>query len=124
VSGTPKKAGTYAVVLRAVDHFGTTGTVSFTWTVTRPTVVLRAVRNQTATKGLYKRIALHARDSIQATLTYKARNLPPGLRINHHTGVISGKPTRKVTRKVTVRAVDAYGGSARRRFTLVVKPRG
>jgi subtilase family serine protease len=124
VSGIPKKPGVYPVVLRAIDHFGTTGSISFTWTVTRPTVALRAVKRQTATKGVYKRIALHASDSVKAKITYKASGLRRGLSINHKTGVISGKPKKTGTYTVTVRALDAYGGSAKRRFTVVVRSRG
>jgi subtilase family serine protease len=124
VSGTPSKPGRYSVTLTAVDHDGMIATDPLTWTVRAPAVRLKAVSRKTTRVKKSVRIALHATDSVGAALTYKASNLPPGLRINHHTGVISGKPTRKVTRKVTVRALDAYGGSAKRRFTVVVRSRG
>ncbi len=124
VSGTPRKPGRYFVTLRAVDHDGMIATDALTWTVRAPAVKLKALSRKTTRVKSSVRIALHATDSVGAALTYKASKLPPGLRINHQTGVISGKPTRKVNRKVIVRAVDAYGGSAKRHFTLVVKPRG
>jgi subtilase family serine protease len=124
VSGTPRKPGRYFVTLKAVDHDGMIATDSLTWVVRAPAVRLKAVSRKTTRVKRSVRIVLHATDSVGAALTYKASNLPPGLRINHRTGVISGRPTRRVTRRVTVRAVDAYGGSARRRFIFVVKPRG
>jgi subtilase family serine protease len=124
VSGSPREPGVYPVVIRATDGFGTSGLVSFVWSVTHPTIVLRAVKKQNATKGAYKRIALHASDSVKAKVVYKTSRLPRGLSINHKSGVISGKPAKTGRFTVIVRALDAYGGSARRRFTLVVRPRG
>jgi hypothetical protein len=37
------------------------------------------------------RLALHALDADNDRLTYRATGLPPGLRVNPRTGVISGR---------------------------------
>jgi subtilase family serine protease len=124
VSGTPTRPGTYSVRLSAVDHEGMIAVDSLIWKVRAPGVTLRAVSRKATRVHDSVRIALHASDSVGAVLTYKASNLPAGLKINHRNGVISGRPTRQSTRNVTVQAVDAYGGSAKRRFKVVVQPRG
>lgn len=123
VTGTPTRPGFYTVTLSAVDHDGMIATHSFTWIVNAPAVALKPLSRKTTRVKASVRIVLHATDMVGARLTFTARNLPRGLRINHRTGVISGKPTRKGKRKVTVRAADAYGGSAQRQFTIVVRSR-
>ncbi|MCX7934105.1 MAG: Ig domain-containing protein, partial [Planctomycetota bacterium] len=51
--------------------------------------------------------------------SYNATGLPPGLRINTATGVISGTPTREGVYRVTLSATNSYG-TTRATLTLTV----
>jgi hypothetical protein len=123
ISGMPRRPGSYAVTLWAVDAYGMDATDSFTWTVRAPVVRFRRMARRLARVRVAVRIALHATDSVRARLSFTASRLPPGLRINHRTGVISGRPIRQMRRKVRVTLTDAYGGLARGQFTIIVRPR-
>ena len=61
-----------------------------------------------------------AKEGVTDGVTYSASGLPKGLSINAKTGVISGKPTKTGTSKVTVTAANPYG-SASVVFTLKVE---
>ncbi|HET9718795.1 MAG TPA: S53 family peptidase [Solirubrobacteraceae bacterium] len=123
ISGTPRRPGSFTVKLVAVDRYGMFATHSFTWTVRAPVVRLRPLARRLTRVRAALRIALHATDSVRARLSFTASNLPPGLRINHRTGVISGRPTRRMRRLVSVSVTDVYGGVDRGRFTIIVRPR-
>jgi len=71
------------------------------------------------------RLHVHASDTATGqTLAYHATGLPAGLSISHSTGVISGKPTKREVRSVTVTASDNTGAAASASFTWSVSSVG
>jgi hypothetical protein len=49
-------------------------------------------------------------------------SLPPGMRLNYGTGVISGKPIETGTFSFTVKMTDRYGSSTVKSFSITVYP--
>lgn len=49
-------------------------------------------------------------------------SLPPGMRLNYGTGVISGKPTETGTYSFTVKMIDRHGSSSVRTLSITVYP--
>jgi Putative Ig domain/Ricin-type beta-trefoil lectin domain len=93
--------------------------VDNTITVTRP-------GTRAGIKGrTISRLHIHASDTATGqSLAYHATGLPAGLSINHSTGVISGKPTKREVRSVTVTASDNTGATASASFSWSVSSVG
>src|SRR5262249_32199255 len=73
-----------------VPSGGTTVTITMTPT---DEVVVASPGDQSSTPGQAITVALRASASHCTPLTFSASNLPPGLSIDPHTGVISGTPS-------------------------------
>jgi hypothetical protein len=67
--------------------------------------------------GRSVRLILRARDRSGLRLFYRSRRLPPGLRINHRTGLITGRPRRAGRDVSSITARDSRGDSE----TIVVR---
>ena len=67
-------------------------------------------------------LRIKASDSADATLTYVAGGLPPGLGIDRFTGQITGHPARTGSYDVTVGADDHTGANNKAQFTWTVTP--
>ncbi|MEV6926473.1 discoidin domain-containing protein [Dactylosporangium sp. NPDC051485] len=104
------------------------GSAQQTWTTpsgTTPgnTVTVTNPGNQTHAVGNAVRLPITATDSASGqTLTYAATGLPPGLRIDPATGIISGGPSAAGTYPVTVTATDTTGAAGSTTFTWTVTP--
>jgi len=124
ISGTPLKQGTYNVGVSATDSGGSSASTSFTWTIARGTLTKVTVTNpgtQTTVHGTTVSVQIKASDSLALEpLTYKATNLPTGLRIYDKKGLITGIPTVVGTKTVTVTASDATGSSGSVTFSWTV----
>lgn len=114
----------YTVTVTASD--GTySSSATFTWTVT-PVVTVTPPAAQTDLQGTtISDVDVSATDANNATLSYTAGNLPPGLMINSMTGVISGTITDTALTTtpytVTITATDGtFSGTAT--FTWTVTP--
>lgn len=118
-SGKPTVAGVYPVVFTATDASDSTksGSATFTLTVSAPTFDLRTASGGDpaavlALKGYPVAMAPATAHGATSALTWSATGLPAGLTINHHTGVVTGKPSRIGASTVDVSAEDAHGVSA------------
>ena len=123
ISGTPTTAGTSSVAVTATDGTGASGTATFTWTITAPTMNTVTVTNPGARStvvGTAVSLQLAATDSAAGqTLTWSATGLPAGLTISS-SGLISGTPTAASTNNVTVTAKDGTGASGSASFSWTV----
>ena len=124
ISGTPTSAGTSMVTVTAAEASGTSGTATFTWTVSPQPVIVTVTSpgDQTGMVGTAASLQIHATASDGGTVTYAATGLPAGLGISS-AGLISGTPTTAATSTVTIKAADASGTSGTATFTWTVTPR-
>ena len=114
VSGTPTRAGTFAVLVQARNIFTTfTATISFTIANGAITSATN-VRGVVGTPGSYQIVADNSPTG------YTVSGLPPGLSCNVGSGLISGTPTQPGTFSVSVQARNIYGSaSATIHFTIL-----
>ena len=116
ISGTPTTAGTYHVRAIATDTQATTGSATFTWTVTAAALSLTAPGDQKGKLGGTAALQLHASDNNGAAIRYGATGLPRGLSLSATTGRISGRLTHSGTASVTVTASATGAAVASRSF--------
>jgi subtilase family serine protease len=90
----------------------------------RRTVTLMRLVDRVSPVGTRVRVRVRARDGRSPALRYAASGLPPGLRIAPGTGVISGRPTRPGTTRVTVRVTDSAGATVRAVFRWRIRAVG
>jgi len=119
IAGTPTAAGPAAVKLTATDTLGLTTTLNVNLAVAaKLQVAKKALSVAKAGRAYAARLAVSGG---VRPLTWKATGAPTGLRLNARTGVLSGKPSKAGTYKVTVRVTDKLGVEAK--STLVLKVR-
>ncbi len=106
ISGTPTNAGTSNVMLSATNASGT-GTASLTLTIhAAATPVITSAANATGTAGSPFSYQITATNN---PTSFNATGLPPGLRVNTTSGLISGTPTTAGTSKIALSATNANG---------------
>ncbi|MGA9860459.1 MAG: protease pro-enzyme activation domain-containing protein [Solirubrobacteraceae bacterium] len=81
---------------------------------------LRATAPQRSTVHAAVSLRLHGTVTPGSALTYRAFGLPPGLRLNQSTGLISGRPSRTGQFIVRVNAVDGDLATAGQTLTWTV----
>jgi serine protease len=87
-------------------------------------VTIPHISNKTAVRGHSVHLGITAHDNLAgARFTYAASHLPAGLSINARTGVITGRPTRVGTYRVTVTVKDQTGAVGRTTFTWTIRRR-
>ena len=106
ISGRPTRPGTFTTTLQGLQ--GSTvlasGQKTFTVSPVTPPVINSSLAAASLTQGIPYTYTITASGSPTG---FGAVNLPPGLRINTRTGVISGIPNRAGVYWVTLRAAKA-----------------
>jgi hypothetical protein len=103
-------SGTYYFTITADAKDGRQSAESPMASKTIPVFVtpgITAIANQKTAVGAKVSLAAHGTDPDGNTLTYSAKDLPPGLSIAADTGLISGKASKAGTYKVTVTTSNA-----------------
>ncbi len=118
ITGTPTTAGSYTPTVTATDSAGSTGSASFSWTITNTVTVTNPGDQSSVSGSAITGLGVGATDSSStAVLSYAASGLPAGLSINSSTGVIGGTPTTAGTYSPSVTVTDNAGFSGSTSFT-------
>ena len=122
IAGTPAVTGTFAFKLSATDTRGVTADVDLTIQV-YPKLALATTQLAPARVGRSYRALVRASGTVQpVTFTVRSGRLPTGMRLNTKTGVLSGKPHKSGTYRVTIEAQDGLRRTARHTYILTVRP--
>jgi Putative Ig domain len=98
------------------DLTGASGSVTFTWSINalaRPsTITVGYQPNVNSYVGIPLTLKIQASDSQGLAISFRVVNLPPGLKLNASTGVITGTPTQNGLLPTRVYVTDGSGASA------------
>ena len=113
IAGTPTKPGVSTVTVTVTDADGVAANTGFTWTVGNKITVAAPATEKSTVGVLITPVQVTATDSTPTEkLTFTAPGLPPGLKINAASGLITGTPTGPAgTVPVTVTATDPTGAA-------------
>ena len=103
ISGRPTRPGTFTTTLQGLQGSAVlaSGQKTFTVSPVTPPVINSSLTAAALTRGIPYTYTITATGS---PTSFGAVNLPPGLRVNARTGVISGNPNRAGVYVVTLRA--------------------
>ena len=118
LTGTPKKAGSFTIVVTLRDATGSATSATFALSVTPGLAVTTSSLPAGQVKTPYAKVQLAA-SGATPPLTWSATGLPSGLTVDAG-GLISGTPGTPGTYSVVVSVTDAAKRSARATLTLVV----
>ena len=127
LSGTPTKAGTFTVTVKAADSSKPTGKVSATLTLTvNPKLAVAAGALPVGTVGQAYAASLSGTGGVGPyTWAVTSGSLPAGLSLNPNTGAITGTPTAAGRNPVGITVTDSSNptpATASRTFTFTVRP--
>ena len=100
----------------ASDALGTTGSVTFGWTIRPATVTLTTPGSQRGRLGRTATLQLRGTDDNGAAIAYSARGLPRGLKLTGASGRIAGRLMTAGNSTVTITATAAGAAPASARF--------
>jgi hypothetical protein len=119
ISGVPTSAGAFGVTIRATDGAGRFAQRSFVISVRLALDILTTSLPNGRAGAVYRAVLRHSGGLAPVTWTISAGTLPGGLALTAD-GVISGTPTAPGAYAFWVRAADALGGVAARRFVVTI----
>jgi hypothetical protein len=121
VTGTPTRAGAYAVSFQAADVTGSTATTTAQITVARQLRIATRGRVNVP-RGERVEIPIRAVGGV-VPVKWKAVNgrFPVGIRLNRRTGTLVGRTNKTGTFPVTIRARDTLRAEATTRVVLTLR---
>ncbi|HVL67909.1 MAG TPA: putative Ig domain-containing protein [Vicinamibacterales bacterium] len=113
ISGTPAQTGVFTVTVTVRDAYQKATAKSFTWTITNRPPEFEVANRSTLIGTVIAPFQITATDPDgHAPLTYAVTGLPSGLTFDAATRTISGSPTTKETKTVTVTVSDPYASGS------------
>ena len=123
IAGTPTSAGSSTFTVQAVNSLGNSGTRDYTINIGTVSLTVNPATLPATVVGHVYSQTVYATGGIGPyTYTISAGALPPGLTLDPATGVISGTPTSASPATFTVLAVDSFGNTGSRAYTLSGRP--
>lgn len=112
ISGTPTAAGSFTFTVRAEDPNGNEADQPYTLAISLPTLSIPPIGPQTVGRGDVVQIAHGPASGGLAPYNWAIVSgaLPPGMRLDLGTGIISGTPTTLGSYNYSVRVADSSAG--------------
>jgi subtilase family serine protease len=101
---------------------GTPNATALVGTLCADALRLRSPSTQISAQHATVSVRVHGSNISGAAIRYSAKGLPPGLKLNGATGVISGRPTRRGDFTIEVEGHDATRSIATTSFQWTVAP--
>jgi hypothetical protein len=122
ITGTPAIPGVFPLKLLATDSRGVAVPVELT-IVVQPKLALMTRRLAPARVGRSYKATIRASGSVLSlTFNVLSGRLPIGMRLNTKSGVLSGKPHKSGTYRVTIEAHDGLRRTVKQTYVLTVRP--
>jgi len=121
-AGTPTTEGTFNFTVQAKDSFGCTAQQDYTVMIKCPTITVKPFNLPSGTVNQPYNRTLNANGGNSPyTFVIETGNLPNGLTLSAN-GVISGTPTLQGSFTFTAMAVDNFGCTGKRSYTIIITP--
>lgn len=121
VTGVPTATGTFNFSVRATSSGGCSGVRAYSLVISCPAVTITPATLPAATAGIAYNQVLSVAPAGNYSFLVSMGSLPPGLKLDAATGVLSGTPTMKGSYYISVRA-NGFGSCAgTRTYMLVVQ---
>jgi hypothetical protein len=124
ISGTPTgDADTYLFAVQVQDSQGTTSSVNLGLVIQSGQLTITTSLLPNGTVTIFYNAALQAAGGTQPyTWSIISGDLPPGLDLDVHSGVISGTPTTAGNYSFTIKVVDSLNNNAQKALQIVINP--
>jgi uncharacterized repeat protein (TIGR03803 family) len=122
LSGMPTSAGSFSVIVQAIDTVGAASSHSYTITINPPLTIPSTLVNWTINQPGYDQTLRASGGTGTSTLSLTAGALPPGLMLMPLAGtaVLSGTPTATGSFSFTLTATDSVGATGTHNYTVTV----
>jgi uncharacterized repeat protein (TIGR01451 family) len=119
ITGTPNNTTSASFTIRATDANGCQGTRSYTITPACPAITVNPATLPNGVAGFaYNQTLSGGSGTAPYTFAVTSGALPAGLSLNTTSGVISGTPVNGTAGTFTIRAMDNYGCTGTRSYTI------
>lgn len=123
-TGIPTVSGTFDFTVTVTDSLGQAATKDVSITI-NPLLAIATTSLPSGVVGIsYDQTVQTADGTKPATMTVSSGSLPPGLKFDSGTGLISGAPTSSGTYPFTVRVVDVAGATDTQDLSIVITSAG
>ncbi len=121
ITGTPTVAGSFAVVVKAVDAIGAAATSSAAL-ITTPVLGVATTQLPSGQVGVASASTTLTPSGGTPPYTWAATGLPAGLILNPSTGVLGGTPSAGGTFNIVATVLDATATASSANYTVVINP--
>ena len=119
ITGTPNNTTSATFTIRATDANGCQGTRSYTITPACPTITVNPATLPDGVAGFaYNQTLSGGSGTAPYTFAVTGGALPAGLSLNTTSGAITGTPVNGTAGTFTIRAIDNYGCTGTRNYTI------
>ena len=119
LTGTPNNTTSATFTIRATDANGCQGTRAYTITPACPTITVNPATLPNGVAGFaYNQTLSGGGGTASYTFAVTSGALPSGLSLNTTSGAITGTPVNGTAATFTIRAMDNYGCTGTRSYTI------
>lgn len=123
-SGIPTASGTFTFTVTVRDSLGQSAAKNLNITINPALAISTTALSSGVVGTAYNQTIQISGGTNPTTMSIVSGALPPGLKFDSGTGLVSGTPTSSGTYPLTVRAVDSSGATATQSLSIVIPASG